>query len=161
MTWSQSRRCYWSPCATFTRGRASFTQALMQVKWVFVQETKNHNGCHFLHPKHYCIPRWFQGGVMCGAVSLCLSVLWEMAMRNWRQREMLSWTLQGCHIRYDTLCLQAEVDINTEYVCGWLIPMSMADQKEGAVVWLSVASSLQMETVNDKRLQELLGVSGG
>lgn len=141
MTRSRSRRSYWSSCATVTWGSASFTPALMQVKGAFVQETKNHNGCHFLHCKRYCVPRWFQGGVMGGGVSLCRSVLLEMAMRNWRQREMLSWTLQGCHIRYDTRCLQAEVDINTEYVCGWLIPMNMADQEEGGMTECGVISS--------------------
>lgn len=25
----------------------------------------------FLHPKHYCIPRWFQGGVMCFSMPEC------------------------------------------------------------------------------------------
>lgn len=40
-------------------------------------------------------------------------------------REALSWTLHGCHIRYDRHCLQAEVDINTEYVCEWLIGIKM------------------------------------
>lgn len=165
MTWSQSRKSHWSSSALFAWGRDGVTQALMQVKQLFVQQIMNQIRCNFCTVRLNHIPRWFQGGVMCSGVPLCTSVVFKTVVSN-RVYEIRGTQLDTAWmshlIRYT---LPPGWGWHKHWICVWMTHRHeygcSGTTEEGAVVWLLVSSALQMTALNDKRPQESSSVNGG